>query len=54
MYNIDGKRSCFVRVLGFWDANETLSFQQVKNVKRKHRKACVLLIEGNTNDKKKG
>lgn len=31
-----------------------LSFQQVKNVKRKHRKACVLLIEGNTNDKKKG
>ncbi|XP_074019806.1 PWWP domain-containing DNA repair factor 3A [Numenius arquata] len=26
----------------------------VKNVKRKHRKACVLFIEGSTNDKKKG
>ncbi|NWQ83747.1 MUM1 protein, partial [Columbina picui] len=26
----------------------------VKNVRRKHRKACVLFIEANTNDKKKG
>ena len=43
-----------MRVLGFQGANETLSFQQVKNVKRKHKKACVLLIEGNTNEKKKG
>ncbi|KAM6231631.1 PWWP domain-containing DNA repair factor 3A isoform 1-T3 [Spheniscus humboldti] len=38
---------CKLRRYPYWPA-------VVKNVKRKHRKACVLLIEGNTNDKKKG
>ncbi|KAM6113477.1 PWWP domain-containing DNA repair factor 3A isoform 2-T3 [Phoenicopterus ruber ruber] len=38
---------CKLRRYPYWPA-------VVKNVKRKHRKACVLLIEGNTNNKKKG
>ncbi|XP_072701339.1 PWWP domain-containing DNA repair factor 3A [Ciconia boyciana] len=38
---------CKLRRYPYWPA-------VVKYVKRKHRKACVLLIEGNTNDKKKG
>ncbi|NXT25033.1 MUM1 protein, partial [Syrrhaptes paradoxus] len=38
---------CKLRRYPYWPA-------VVKNVKRKHRKACVLLIEGNTHDKKKG
>lgn len=38
---------CKLRRYPYWPA-------VVKNVRRKHRKACVLLIEGNTNDKKKG
>ncbi|XP_009882849.1 PREDICTED: PWWP domain-containing protein MUM1 [Charadrius vociferus] len=38
---------CKLRRYPYWPA-------VVKNVKRKHRKACVLFIEGNTNDKKKG
>lgn len=38
----------------FREANETLSFRQVKKVKRKHRKAYVLLIDGTTSEKKKG
>ncbi|XP_065555917.1 PWWP domain-containing DNA repair factor 3A isoform X2 [Lathamus discolor] len=38
---------CRLRRYPYWPA-------VVKTVKRKHRKACVLLIEGNTNDKKKG
>ncbi|NXS70303.1 MUM1 protein, partial [Pandion haliaetus] len=38
---------CKLRKYPYWPA-------VVKNVKRKYRKAYVLLIEGNTNDKKKG
>ncbi|NXN74677.1 MUM1 protein, partial [Himantopus himantopus] len=38
---------CKLRRYPYWPA-------VVKNVKWKHRKACVLFIEGNTNDKKKG
>ncbi|KAM6189397.1 PWWP domain-containing DNA repair factor 3A [Sarcoramphus papa] len=38
---------CKLRRYPYWPA-------VVKNVKWKHRKACVLLIEGNTNNKKKG
>ncbi|KAM6369028.1 PWWP domain-containing DNA repair factor 3A isoform 1-T2 [Pluvialis apricaria] len=38
---------CKLRRYPYWPA-------VVKNVKRKHRKACVLFIEGDTNDKKKG
>lgn len=38
---------CRLRRYPYWPA-------VVKTVKRKHKKACVLLIEGNTNDKKKG
>ncbi|NXW85312.1 MUM1 protein, partial [Alopecoenas beccarii] len=38
---------CKLRRYPYWPA-------VVKNVRRKHRKACVLFIEGNTNDKKKG
>ncbi|XP_035752456.1 PWWP domain-containing DNA repair factor 3A [Egretta garzetta] len=38
---------CKLRRYPYWPA-------VVKNVKRKHRKAYVLFIEGNTNDKKKG
>ncbi|NWU48450.1 MUM1 protein, partial [Dromas ardeola] len=38
---------CKLRRYPYWPA-------VVKNVKRKLRKACVLFIEGNTNDKKKG
>ncbi|NWY53730.1 MUM1 protein, partial [Chionis minor] len=38
---------CKLRRYPYWPA-------VVKNVKRKHRKACVLFIEGNTNGKKKG
>ncbi|KAM9254491.1 PWWP domain-containing DNA repair factor 3A isoform 1-T3 [Cariama cristata] len=38
---------CKLRRYPYWPA-------VVKNVKRKHKKACVLLIEGDTNDKKKG
>ncbi|XP_059687747.1 PWWP domain-containing DNA repair factor 3A isoform X2 [Gavia stellata] len=38
---------CKLRRYPYWPA-------VVKKVKRKQRKACVLLIEGNTNDKKKG
>ncbi|NXL66864.1 MUM1 protein, partial [Chordeiles acutipennis] len=38
---------CKLRRYPYWPA-------VVKRVKRKHRKACVLLIEGNTSDKKKG
>ncbi|NXS39293.1 MUM1 protein, partial [Balaeniceps rex] len=38
---------CKLRRYPYWPA-------VVKNVKRKPRKACVLLIEENTNDKKKG
>ncbi|KAM6107297.1 PWWP domain-containing DNA repair factor 3A [Pterocles gutturalis] len=38
---------CKLRRYPYWPA-------VVKNVKRKHRKACVLFIEGNTHDKKKG
>ncbi|XP_009578506.1 PREDICTED: PWWP domain-containing protein MUM1 [Fulmarus glacialis] len=38
---------CKLRRYPYWPA-------VVKNVKRKHRKAYVLLIERNTNDKKKG
>ncbi|KAM6294793.1 PWWP domain-containing DNA repair factor 3A [Aegotheles albertisi] len=38
---------CKLRRYPYWPA-------VVKKVKRKHRKACVLLIEGNMNDKKKG
>ncbi|XP_075579541.1 PWWP domain-containing DNA repair factor 3A isoform X2 [Pelecanus crispus] len=38
---------CKLRRYPYWPA-------VVKNVKWKHKKACVLFIEGNTNDKKKG
>ncbi|NWX20031.1 MUM1 protein, partial [Aegotheles bennettii] len=38
---------CKLRRYPYWPA-------VVKKVKRKHRRACVLLIEGNMNDKKKG
>ncbi|XP_005141307.2 PWWP domain-containing DNA repair factor 3A isoform X2 [Melopsittacus undulatus] len=38
---------CRLRRYPYWPA-------VVKTVKRKHRKACVLLIEEDTNDKKKG
>ncbi|NWI68935.1 MUM1 protein, partial [Todus mexicanus] len=38
---------CKLRRYPYWPA-------VVKNVKRKHRKACVLLIDGTTNEKKKG
>ncbi|NXF56222.1 MUM1 protein, partial [Oceanites oceanicus] len=38
---------CKLRRCPYWPA-------VVKSVKRKHRKACVQLIEGNTNEKKKG
>ncbi|NXE83324.1 MUM1 protein, partial [Cochlearius cochlearius] len=38
---------CKLRRYPYWPA-------VVKNVKQKHRRACVLLIEGSTNDKKKG
>ncbi|NXD87467.1 MUM1 protein, partial [Halcyon senegalensis] len=38
---------CKLRRYPYWPA-------VVKNMKRKHRKACVLLIDGTTNKKKKG
>ncbi|NXG46917.1 MUM1 protein, partial [Psilopogon haemacephalus] len=38
---------CKLRGYPYWPA-------VVKNVKRKHRKACVLLIDGTTSEKKKG
>ncbi|XP_068012371.1 PWWP domain-containing DNA repair factor 3A [Melanerpes formicivorus] len=38
---------CKLRGYPYWPA-------VVKNVKRKHRKACVLLIDGTTNERKKG
>ncbi|KFQ43395.1 PWWP domain-containing protein MUM1 [Nestor notabilis] len=38
---------CRLRRYPYWPA-------VVKTVKRKHKKACVLLIDGSTNDKKKG
>ncbi|NXX44646.1 MUM1 protein, partial [Tricholaema leucomelas] len=38
---------CKLRGYPYWPA-------VVKNIKRKHRKACVLLIDGTTSEKKKG
>ncbi|XP_010123412.1 PREDICTED: PWWP domain-containing protein MUM1 [Chlamydotis macqueenii] len=38
---------CKLRRYPYWPA-------VVKNVKQKHRRACVLFIDGNTSDKKKG
>lgn len=48
--DIHEKSPCFIRI-GIFEAFSSL---QVKAVKRKHRRACVLFIDGTTNEKKKG